>query len=593
MASIASSPVAGQLRTPSREGTPISRWELLPVYATQVCAAVFIADFLTMLVMNVARLNTTWLPFIFFAIFGIAATTVVRSRLVLPIRLTYLAPAQCRRLVWLALLITALLAAARLPYLLEGHLHHLVGAVLYDDTWHFQEINSLAHSAQYPAHCSLIPSRYFSLYYAPWMMIVAIYLAIPLHGFTIKAAFAIGCAIYQFLLCMTLLYLGISRARSRKQLYWAIYLVVLWAGTESFFSAMYYLRRSSAWLLASETPIHFPPLLTGILWAPHHATAAVALLLSWHLWDTADKKNWARLAVCSALLAFAFYSSVFVCMGALPFAVFYFLRTARAESKSLLLLTGVSALLIWPLLWLYLGKSHDVRFLFPFVKGVDDLFPAYNASQFMSAHPLLSSACASCPQMVTGFLVFLLFIASSFLLHAIALAFYGKKLSRENGVLAAIAILFIVSTYFVGFPEGDNYASRGYIIPILVLGWICAEILPEVQPKAWIVAGLLLGSFGLIHEGFSTFKHAINIAQRPVSTGYDTSIMAMNQDRHTSTAASSVLSKAFTENPDLIYSVEKFVEGGKTHLVVADRQLECLGPQGPWRWQQSRPDRPK
>ncbi|MGB8478214.1 MAG: hypothetical protein WCE63_05150 [Acidobacteriaceae bacterium] len=581
----ASLPVAKRTRILAPKGISFPRWELLPAYAARVGAAVFCADFLTMFLMNVARLKTTWLPVVFFGFFGIAAFFVFRSHLVPSIQPAYLSTAQRRRLTLLVLSIAVVLAAARLPYLLEGHLHHLVGPVVYDDSWHFQEINSLAHSAQYPARCSLIPTRYFSLYYAPWMMVVAIYLAIPLHGFTIKAAFAIGCAIYQFLLCMTLLYIGISRGHSRKQLYWAMYLIACWAGTESFFSAMYYLRRSPAWLLAADTPIHFPSLLTGILWAPHHATAAVALVLCWHIWDCAEGKSRPLFAVCCVLLAFAFYSSVFVFLGALPFVAYYFLRTARTNYKGLLVLTCVSSALVWPLLWLYLGKSQDVRFLFPFVKGVNDLFPYFAIGQFISVHPMLSSACAIGHGMIAGFLVFLLFIVSTFLLHAIALTFYGRRLGMDNVVLAAIAILFIVSTYFVGFPEGDNYASRGYVIPILVLGWICAEMLPEIRPRVWIVFGLLLGSFGLVHEGFSTFKHAIYIARMPLNPTYGTSIMAMNQDRHTCTISSSVFSKAFKDDPDLIYSVEKFVDGGKSHLVVADRQLECLGPRGPWRWQ--------
>jgi hypothetical protein len=586
VATIAASPVAERSRTLALHSIPFPRWELLPGYAARLSCAVFCADFLTMFVMNVARLHTYWLPFLFFGLFGTAAFFVFRLRLVPSMQPKYLSTAQRRRLTLLVLSITVLLAAARLPYLLEGHLHHLVGPVLYDDTWHFQEINSLANSAQYPAHCSLIPTQYFSLYYAPWMMIVALYLAIPIHGFTIKVAFAIGCAIYQFLLCMTLLYVGQARGRSRRHLYWAIYLIACWAGTESFFSAMYYLRRNSAWLQAADTPIHFPSLFTGILWAPHHATAAVAMILCWHLWHTAVDRRWPVFAACTLLLAYSFYSSIFVFLGALPFAAYYCLRTARANYKDLLVLTAASSVLIWPLLWIYLGKSQDVRFLFPFIKGVNDLFPYFVVGQFISVHPALSWACASCHGIVAGFIVFLLFIVSTFLLHTFALVFFGKRLSLDNMALAAIALLFIVSTYFVGFPEGDNYASRGYVIPILVLGWICAQVLPEIRPRFWIVCGLLLGSFGLLHEGVSTFKHAMYIARTPLNPEYGNSIMAINGDRRTSTLSSSVFSQAFIDDPDLIYSVEKFVDGGKNQLVVADRQLECPGPHGPWHWQQ-------
>jgi hypothetical protein len=578
--------IAERLRTLAPKGVPFARWELLPTYAARVGAAVFCADFLTMFLMNVARVHTYWLPFVFFGLFGTAVFFLFHKPLVTSIEPTYLSITQRRRLTLLVLSVTVLMAAARLPYLLEGHLHHLVGSVVYDDTWHFQEINSLAHSAQYPAHCSLIPTRYFSLYYAPWMMIVAIYLAIPLHGFTIKAAFAVGCAIYQFLLCMTLLYVGIARGQSRKQLYWAIYLIACWAGMESFVAAMYYLRRSPSWLLVSETPIHFPSLLTGILWAPHHATAAVAVILCWHIWGTAQERGWSLIAVCSVLLAYAFYSSVFVFLGAVPFAAYFLLRTARANYKGLLIVTCASSALIWPLLWIYLGKSQDVRFLFPFVKGINDLFPYLASAQFTAVHPGLASVFGMFQGIGVGFFIFLVFVFFNFLLHAIALISDGKNLSLENIVLASLAILFIVSTYFIGFPEGDNYASRGYLIPIIVLGWICAGILPEVRPRPWIAFGLLLGAFGLLHEGFTTAKHAVYTARTPLNAQYGESILAMNQDRRTSTIPSRVFSKAFTDDPDLIYSVEKFVEGGKSHLVVADRQLECLGPHGPWQWQQ-------
>lgn len=562
------------------------RWEVLPASAARIACAVFTADFLTMLVMNVARLNTAWLPYLFFGLFGAAAFAAFRAQWIPFIHPDYLSINLQRRLLLLVLFVIFLLAATRIPYLLEGSLHHLVGAVVYDDTWHFQEINSLVHSFRYPAQCSLVPNRYFSLYYAPWMMIAAIYLAVPVHGFTIKAAFAIGCAIYQFLLCMTLLYVGISRSRSRKQLYWAIYLIAFWAGLESIFVALYYLHRNIVWLRASETPIHLPPLLTGILWAPHHAATAVALILCWHIWDRTQEKRWPLVMQCSILIAFAFYGSVFVFLGALPFAAYYVLRTARPNYKAILGLTYLAAALIWPLLWIYLGKTHDVRFVFPFIRGIDELFPYLATTQFISQHPGAISLIAMFQGIAAGFFVFLVFIFFNFLLHAIALIFHGNNLTLDNIALASIAIAFILSTYFIGFPEGDNYASRGYLIPILVLGWICAGILPEIRPRFWIVLGLLLGSLGLIHEEFATFRNAINVARRPVNPTYGAAILAMNQDRHTSTISSTVFSEAFKNDPDLIYSVEKFVDGGKSHLVVADRQLESLGPRGPWRWQQ-------
>jgi hypothetical protein len=188
--------------------------------------------------------------------------------------------------------------------------------------------------------------------------------------------------------------------------------------------------------------------------------------------------------------------------------------------------------------------------------------------------------------MVVGLIVFLVFMAFNFLLHTIALVFRGTNLSWDGFTFAAIAILFIISTYFIGFPEGDNYASRGSIIPIIVLGWICAGILPEIRLRPWIALGLLLGTFGLFHEGVSTYKSAFYVTQIPFSEKYGDSILHINQDRSTRTVSSNVIAAALASDPDLIYYIEKFVPGGKRHLVVADRQLECLGPQGIWKWQQ-------
>ena len=313
------------------------------------------------------------------------------------------------------------------------------------------------------------------------------------------------------------------------------------------------------------------------------------MLLCWQLSDKAEEKRWNLYAVCHVLLAYAFYGGVFAFIGALPFAAYFLLRTAHTNFKGLLIITATSSALIWPLLWLYLGKSQDVRFKFPFIKTVQDLFPFSSIGQFIALHPMLSSACAIGHGMIAGFLVFLLFIVATFLLHAIAMAIYRKRLTLDNFALAAIAVCFIISTYFVGFPEGDNYASRGYLIPDIV--WLDLRT-DFAGNSAKSLERMCLASrrIGLVREGLFHVRACNLSCPHAVGTGYGSSIMAINQGRNTSTASSSVFSNAFKDNPDLIYSIKKFVDGGKSHLVVADRQLECLGPHGPWQWQQSQPD---
>ncbi len=535
-----------------------------------------------MLLMNILRLYTHWLPILFFISLIATGVFIFRSHLMLTHEPDYLSRKQQLFLVAATLAIGILFAGVRAPYLLESHLHHLVGPVVYDDTWHFEEINSLVNSARYPAQCSLIPNHYFSFYYAPWMLIAALYLAIPVDGFTIKMAFAIGCAIYQILICLTLLHIAMSRARTRTHLYWAMYLTGFWAGMESIFSLMYYVRRDGWWTMLPESPVHLPIFAVGVLWAIHHVSAAVALVLCWHLWETSEAKPWQTIAGCSMLISYASYASVFVCLGALPFGVFAICSGwSRGRGRSVLALIGVSMALIWPLLWLYLGKTGDVRFLFPFLSGASALFPfAASLNVFSTQNsPHLAKLLGG---IWSGFFLFLLFIGLNFLPQTVALGFYGRRLRWANRALVLMAVAFLLSTYFVGFPEGDNYASRGYLIPFLVLSWICAGLLPLIRLRSWMAVALLLGTFGLLHEGIQTYRTALRISHTAAAGKYDSQILAINRSRH----ATWVAGDGVWNRSDMIYEAEKFVQDGKQNVVVADRQLECLGPRGMWRWQQ-------
>jgi hypothetical protein len=558
----------------------------LPAWAAKMICTIFCADFLTMLLMNVFRLYTHWLPVLFFSLFIVAGFLIFRGRLISGDASDYVSAKERLGLTVLALGIGILFAGMRLPYLLEGHLHHLVGPLVYDDTWHFQEINSLVNSLRYPAQCSLIPNHYFSFYYAPWMLIAALYLALPVDGFTIKAAFAIGCAIYQILICLTLLHIAISKAKSRAQLYWAIYIFGFWAGTESLFSLLYYLRHNVLWTLMPGTPIHFPAFAVGAIWAIHHMSSAAALVLCWYVWSVGENNDWRTTACCSLLISYAFYSSIFVFLGALPIGIFAVLLALRDRWKTIVATICISGATIWPLLWLYLGKTNDVHFLFPFMTGVRSLFPFASSpgSLFIIPPHVLNSLDKPWP----GFIVFIVFICLNFIPHFIALVFYGKRLSWPNFVFSLIAIGFLISTYFIGFPEGDNYASRGYVIPIIVLGWICAGLLPPVRISAWLVIGLLVGAFGFVFESIQTYKAAFRITHIPQPGMYSQEILAINQNRDTKVVAAA----DWSLHSGRIYDVEKFVAGGKQNLVTADRQLECLGPRGLWKWQQI-PDVPE
>lgn len=546
----------------------------LPGWAAKLACAVFCADFLTMLLMNIFRLYTHWLPVLFFALLLAAGFWAFRSGMLPVGERNYMPPKEQSLLVLLFLGAALLFSGMRFSYLMEGHLHHLVAPIVSDDIWHFQEINSLVNSARYPAHYNLIPGRYFSLYYAPWMLIAALYLALPVDGFTIKAAFAVGYAIYEVLLCLTLLYIGLARARSRRHLYWAIYLIGCWAGISSLFALLHPLQGYGwAWTMNLGMPLMFSNFEVCTIWSVHHLSAAVALLLCWHIWDTAEKQKWQTIITCSLLICYCIYSSIFVFLGAFPFGVFVTIMALRGDWRPVTKIMCLSGIMVWPLLWIYLGKSSSTKFLFPFITHI----------QFSSRHFTILSRISGGAWF--GLCIFLVLLCMNYLPQFLALVVHGKKLAWKNKILLGFVLAFLISTYFIGFTEGNNYATRGSLVPLMVLGWLCAGLLPELRTSIILIFVLFLGAFGSMQEVFWTYGQTLQSAHTSPAGKYGPAILAINEDRHARAMPIATLAAALKDDPDSIYSMERFVPGGKTNLVPADLELECLGPRGPWRWE--------
>lgn len=548
--------------------------------AAKIACAVFCADFVTMLLMNTLRLYTHWLPVIFVVALATGVAWIFRSNLVPVSRPDYLSMQEQRILLLGMVGLFVVFAGLRLPYLLEGAFHHLVGPVVYDDTWHFPEINSLVNSIRYPAQYSLMPGQYFSLYYAPWMMIAAMYLAIPLHGVTIKVAFAIGCAIYQVLVGLTLIYVGLNRAKSRRHFYWALYLIGCWAGISSLFALIVPFQHNSFWMACFGMRIELFNYFVLSIWAVHHLSAVGAAILCWHIWDRSEKKGWQVVVWCSVLASYVFYSSIFVFISALPMGILVLAYSLQKNKKAALALACLSGALIWPIAWIYLGKPHRIGFHIPFITSI----------QFTSKRFAFVSAISG--GIVFGFVLFFILLCLNFLPHLLALISRGKELDRKNRILVALAILFVLSTYFVGFPEGNSYASRGSVIPLIVLGWICADLLPAICFRGWIAAALVLGTLGSLQEGAWAYSQTVLAARTVWGGKYSEPMLRINQSRDGRTAASPEVYAAVASTRDMIYYIEKFVPGGKRVLFTPDYELSSSGPHGLWRWQKA-PDAPQ
>lgn len=546
----------------------------ISVVAAKIACAVFCADFVTMLLMNTLRLYTHWLPVIFFLALATGVIWIFRSSLIPVSAPDYLSDREQRLLLAVVVGFFVLLAGLRLPYVVEGAFHHLVGPVVYDDTWHFPEVSSLVNSIRYPAQYSLKPGQYFSLYYAPWMLIAAMYLSIPLHGFTIKVAFAIGCAIYQVLVGLTLLYVGLSRAKSRRHFYWALYLIGCWAGIASLFAVIVPFQHNSFWMACFGMRIELFNYFVLSIWAAHHLSAVGAAILCWQIWDRADDKGRQVVVVCSLLASYVFFSSIFVFISALPMGILVLGYSLRRNRKAVLGLACLSGALVWPITWIYLGKPHRIGFHIPFITTIQ-----FTSQRF----PFVSAISGG---MWFGFALFLILLSCNFFPHFFALISRGKELDWRKRALVVLAIGFVFSTYFVGFPEGNSYASRGSVIPLIVLGWICADLLPSVRPRAWLMAVLVLGALGSVQELTWAYSQTVRSGHTVWGKKYSEAMLKINQSRDGRTASSPEVYAAISSNGDMIYYIEKFVPGGKHVLFTPDYELASSGPHGLWGWQE-------
>jgi len=552
---------------------------LLPA-AVKITIGLFAADFLSVLFMNTLRLPSYALPWVFVAAFGAVTSWVYRSG-GLPNRPPELLSAlETSWLVGGLLLLALIYSGVRLHYALEMPLHHLVNFIG-DDSGHVQEINSLANSARYPAQSSFDPSMYFSMYYAPWMLAAAIYRAIPVPGFTIKTALFLCNTVYLFLIPMTLADIAMRLARTRGHFYWACYWIVCWSGIEGLVALVHPLRHNGWWMTAFGLDIQFSNYSIVCIWVILHLSAAIALVVSWYLWrDRLQPQRAFNVAVCSLLAAYAFYSSIFVCLGALPIALVVLIGSRGMQARLGAAISAVSSALAAPLLWLHTRKPVGVGFLIPLW------------------HPRwihFGSIFHEWPNLRFGpwkeFAVFLALLVASFPFVPWALSVISasrERISKTDKALVVVTVAFLISTYFVGFSVNGNYAMRGAIVPIIVLAWICSRNLPPIKLSAGVIAILVVGSLGSAQEiAFNYNKEIRAITEPPLQSINTGEILRVNQDRHSGAVNSSEIDPKLRRSREALFHLEKLPSEVVEPVNQVDRGLENFGPCGPWEWQQN------
>ncbi len=543
--------------------------------AMRAALGLFVSDILTMAAMNAGCLPTTALPWLY-ALF-LAASWRLSAKLLMPMEVAAeIHPRQIRNLVLAALAFSLLLAGLRAGYLLEVPLHRLV-PVVGDDLWHVSELSSLVNSLRYPAQSSLQPGMYFSMYYASWMLPAALYLALPLAGVTIKAVLFAANLIYLLAGNLALLHMAMHTARSRRQLNWSFYLTLLWAGPGSLISLINFWHHNGWWLTHLGLYLQYTPYAVASIWVIHHLNTGIALVMAAYLWKQSQTPL--HGIFCGLLLGFGFFSSVFVFLGAMPFILLMAWRSRHCPPRAMAATAAAFLLVLFPLFWLYLNKPTSVSFLVPMV------------------HPLqlgMHSEHAHHYPYVLGILIFLVVIAAQFAGCTWILLDRRIRLDREHSAWLALALAYLVSTYFVGFSYANNYCMRGMIVPTIVLAWIAAAYLPA--PPRLLLPVLALLTFGSVQEfayqsrlsWYGVTRAAVNnyAAQMTYDETRTLPVLQLNLDRSRKRVDYRDYMNCF--NP--LYrdqdfrQIEKLPTVTPGELMQQDRELLSAGPVGPWRW---------
>ena len=543
----------------------------LPKIAFRTVLAIFCANFITMLVMNVFKLPASVQPWLYFPLVVVFWWTAARF-ISKTSRLTELIPK--REATWLicgVLVMGVLYASVRFQYPLEPVMHRLALG-LEDDASHTQELNSLINSQHYPAQSSFTLTNYFSLYYAAWMLPVALYKALPFAVPTFKIALFLTNAVYAILFPLALFYIVAESAQSRRQVYWALYLGGFWSGLDVLTNVKHPLVPYAFWPMRLGLHLSFANYAHSTILTNHHLSSGVALLLCAYLWN---RYRGARCVVfVSLLLCYAFYGSVFVFLGGFPFLAYLWLRSLRNRTAETLMVCAFSSVLLFPLFWLLLRKPGGVAFeipeqhpriiLLPHILGGGQLHYGF----------------------WSGFLLFLLVISLQFAYFTYVLIFKRKTLSRDEAVLAGLALLYLISTYFLGFSHANNYCMRGLIVPVFVLCWIASNRMPKMTPRLAVV--LVIVALPIFEWIANPLLRGVKDTLHPHTFLQGTSeIVKLNMDR-------SIREVDYSKYADIIehkdfsrYSIEKMPTASLQQLDVMDIELQSLGPCGPWAWQRN------
>ncbi len=280
------------------------------------------------------------LPFVFAATVGFAQSssenlTSSKGAALTPVEYALLAYA-------------AIIGVVRLiPYTLQYVDHSLVGAVNYDDHFHFQELASLVNTERFPPRLNFNPESYLHFYYLPWIPAAALsdILKLVTGQSFLKLTYGLDALFLD--LSATFIFIAFARHVLDERARNLAILAALLAGAvvEGMFEitdlVQGKLEHDEWWQTGLHMTNQFSMWTTLVVWVPHHLISAMALLLAVVVATEPltlnPRTSFAAQAAAGLLLGFALFSSIFAFIGGMLALAPLLLRFKRYPRSVLVL----------------------------------------------------------------------------------------------------------------------------------------------------------------------------------------------------------------------------------------------------------------
>lgn len=449
---------------------------------TRLLSAVMIANFITLVVMNLFELP------VYSAVFVLIGGTVAGLQLFAQMRVHIRRPRLDRLSMTIAVVTLALLTLPRLFYLLQW-LPGTEVRVTADDYARLAELASMTLSSHYPLRHPSNADYLFSFYYTALYPLAALKFIVPV--LTLKDVLILGNFFYHALVLGSVVETAHVFFARVAQIRWFVFFCTLFAGFDWLEKPLNFLSDSEWWqkdLFTANTQVS--SFFTAMYWVIHHYLAFYALVLAavwlFHAWG---RRRWPKPLAIALLGASAFYSSPFSVL-ALPFY----------------------AVLHWRLLW-----RHVVRtWMFAYVV-IMGLVPM---SLFMGRLPESTFIASTFRWQVTGNFWFDKLISLPIYVIFVPLVEFAgvpfllllvwQRMSGLDRRYYLMSWLYFLLTYLIAFVNANNFSMRGMLLPSFVFFYLFAkysvvlwprrrhavdELTPALAGRSvrWVAVGLIAG----------------------------------------------------------------------------------------------------